>query len=549
MGEYDGMVGVMTNLDDYARKMRAFVKSDSQWQRRLRMGQAWWRQQHGYAMGAFLAPDGNRIPLGNMVDGQAAEDGANFISDQAFAVARATVADKGDALINEERLWGNLLSSQPLAFNCFAGFAQQPNSFGPIVAAITNGAMVEVSRVCFEYSPGRGEARYTGDWSAYDVYVEGRTADGKPAFLGIEVKYHEDLQGRPARITGRHCELAGELFGRAVAADDPCFRPPQEQLTRDRLLVYAHSKADDFDRAWFVLLAPESNEACQAALAAWKNDPGCIALTLEDFIDLLDQNIQEKWPPLLRERYLDAPRQVDAHLQREHHLSEVTAWAARIRDELSGVGAGSPVYFRPSSNGVSIISLDPQRPQLGKGGLRDLQRIAQDFPAVFEQYCSGGPDRQTPEKCLQSWLIAGALAQGRRLLPLEQAGEELLFVTDELPLAAVPKNMVCDLLALRRSPAGCSLMVIELKSRREMKCLIEQVTSYAALADEHLPAFARLAETVLGIKLTGLDKTLKAIVWPATDHATDPRSGEFAALGIRCIGYTTADEGHSFHLA
>ncbi|TVR46241.1 MAG: hypothetical protein EA402_02910 [Planctomycetota bacterium] len=512
------------------------------------MGQAWWRQRHGHAMGAFQAPDGNRIPLGSMVDGQAAENGANFISEQAFAAAQASVADKGDALIDEGRLWGNLLSSQPLAFNCFAAFAQQPASLGPIVAAVTDGGMVAVSRVCFEYSPGRGEARYTGDWSAYDVYVEGSTADGRPTFLGIEVKYHEDLHGKPARITSRHCELASELLGRGVTADDPCFRPPQEQLTRDRLLVHAHARADGFARGWFVLLAPESNEACKAAIAAWQDDPGFIALTLEDFTDLLDQHVAAEWPRALRERYLDAPRQIDAHLQREHHLSEVTTWAARIRDELSGIGAGCPVYFRPSSNGVAMISLDPQRPQLGEGGLRDLRRIAQAFPALFEHYCMRGPARPTPEKCLQSWLIAGALARGRRLLPLEEKGEELLFITDELPLPAMPGGVVCDLLAVQRSTAGCSLMVIELKSQRAMTRLVEQVTGYAALVDEHLPAFAGLAETVLGEKLPDLDHTLRTIVWPATTHATDPRAAELAALGIRCIGYTTADDGRSFQL-
>lgn len=49
-----------------------------------------------------------------------------------------------------------------------------------------------VTSILFEHSPGRGDPAYTGDGSAFDVFLEYCTRSGQTGFLGVEVKYHEN---------------------------------------------------------------------------------------------------------------------------------------------------------------------------------------------------------------------------------------------------------------------------------------------------------------------------------------------------------------------
>ena len=63
----------------------------------------------------------------------------------------------------------------------------------------------------FEHSPGRGNPDYTGDKSAFDVFVEYRTTAERTAFLGFEMKYHENLMNAAARLRDRYEEVALQM--------------------------------------------------------------------------------------------------------------------------------------------------------------------------------------------------------------------------------------------------------------------------------------------------------------------------------------------------
>jgi hypothetical protein len=87
-----------------------------------------------------------------------------------------------------------------------------------------------------------------------------------------------------------------------------------------------------------------------------------------------------------------------------------------------------------------MIGLLRERPQRGKGGFRNLERLAQDFDLLFAKYCQDIPQgRVTGEKALQSFLIADAYQNGRRLASMNAAARattdpvDLVFVTDEIP--------------------------------------------------------------------------------------------------------------------
>ncbi len=231
-------------------------------------------------------------------------------------------------------------------------------------------------------------------------------------------------------------------------------------------------------------------------------------------------------------------------------------WAGAIRRELAGVlkVRGGQVHFRPSSSGVTMVGLHPERPQRGKGGYRDLAKLASDFDAEFRKHCVDiDQGRPTEEKELQSWLVAHAQTHDGALTPLFPNGE-VVFVTDEIPVPHDSGRIVCDLLAARIiGPGRIRPVLIELKSERAMKRLVEQVTSYAAIIDAHPKLFEDLYGALLGKPVLS-DRTAvrfeggveKHIVWPAPPSGGEPRRAKLATLDIAVHTYTRTANGFAF---
>lgn len=241
--------------------------------------------------------------------------------------------------------------------------------------------------------------------------------------------------------------------------------------------------------------------------------------------------------------------------RQRNHLRAVTAWAARMRETLGPLmlANGDRVHFRPSSTGVGMIGLLPDRPQRGKSGLRNLERIAQDFEQLFVAHCRDVPHgRLTGEKALQSYLIRNAYGHGRRLACLNEASAttnatvDLIFVTDEIPVPIQQGKLVCDILAFR-SESNCIVPVLlELKDDRMLTRLVEQVENYAALIDEHVGVYSELFSAVLGEALSLTAPCEKWIVWPSAGAGRDSREEELLRRGIRLVGYRLAGDGFQF---
>jgi hypothetical protein len=137
---------------------------------------------------------------------------------------------------------------------------------------------------------------------------------------------------------------------------------------------------------------------------------------------------------------------VDIKGEQQRRIRETISWAKRIRAELQNVidAHRGQVHFRPSSTGVVMVGLLPERPQRGKSGLRDLPRVAADFENLFNEHCKDiEQGRPTKEKRLQSWLIRDAYTHGRKLAAMNVASTvtnepvELVFITDEISLPLV----------------------------------------------------------------------------------------------------------------
>ncbi len=300
----------MTDLDNLAHKYDAYIRGDGRgFRRKARILQSIWREEQGIEPGQHKGPLGSRLP---MPDAKNPENLTNYLTENIREVVRNEVLNpeksKGK-LFAKPRIFNDLLSSQPLCFNLF-GELQLDLAFpSAVFRQLTSGRLDSVTAIEFEWSPGKANPKYTNDKSAFDVYILGKTFSGGDAFVGIEVKYHENLRAKASPITDRYKEIF-ELMN--------CFRPecieqfkksPLHQIWRDHLLAGVHRLVDPFDDDIFVFLYPKDNTYCSTAAKAYKNclttDDTFETWTLERVVDVIKNHTSDQWIDQFYDRYLN----------------------------------------------------------------------------------------------------------------------------------------------------------------------------------------------------------------------------------------------------
>ena len=144
---------------------------DTRFRACARLLQALWRKSQSLPIGTYESSGGRRRQLGSLLSLTAAEEGRNFLTPEIAEIARLETAyQERGALIDQKRLYGNLLSSMPLCFNLFAPLAKDSNLAVHMLRALLPGIDLAVLRhVWFEHSPGRRDPTLSGDRSAFDV--------------------------------------------------------------------------------------------------------------------------------------------------------------------------------------------------------------------------------------------------------------------------------------------------------------------------------------------------------------------------------------------
>jgi hypothetical protein len=171
--------------------------------------------------------------------------------------------------------------------------------------------------------------------------------------------------------------------------------------------------------------------------------------------------------------------------------------------------------------------------------------VKEDFLTLVTQTRGDAPGRSTPEKRLQSWLLREAYAADGKLC---EFADDMFFVTDEqrFPLDE-DKDVVCDLLAVRKTAQGLAPVALELKSGREKARLIEQVQAMAGVVDAHREQFGQLFSAILGREVMLDHPCERWLVWPAREGTgADPHTDGLARHGIRVVGYTEVGGGFEF---
>jgi len=243
---------------------------------------------------------------------EAQETLANYLTPTIREVVRKEVEDPIRAqgkLYGRPRIYDNLLSSQPLCFNLFGELTFDLDLATRALGDMTAGRIGRIVAIDFEYSPGRGDERYTGDRSAFDVYVRYETASGGRGFVGIEVKYHEGLDDPVADHRPRYDQVGAEMKCFYVEQLPRLRERPLQQVWRDHLLVGAHQLVDGFDDAFFAFLYPEGNTACSNAVEQYgqclSDSSSFQGWTLERLVACLKTHSSAQWIQDFHHRYLD----------------------------------------------------------------------------------------------------------------------------------------------------------------------------------------------------------------------------------------------------
>jgi hypothetical protein len=304
----------MDTSDDVLRAHHVLVATDNPFQRRARLLQALWREEQRLPIGLHRGRElGSRLAMPSAKD-----DLTNYLTDTIRNVVRREVLDpersKGK-LFGRPRIFDDLLSSQPLCFNLFGELQQDLPLATRALRRVTHGRIHEVTAIDFEVSPGRSDPKYTGDRSAFDVFVRYTTAAGERGFAGIEVKYHEALGDPAAKDRPRYAAIAKGMGCFDASADERLRKKPLQQIWRDHLLVGSllQDDAQGYRDGFFAFLYPEGNERCARAVGSYG---ACLSArdtfepwTLEAMVAAIAAEGGGRWVALFERRYL-APRPI-----------------------------------------------------------------------------------------------------------------------------------------------------------------------------------------------------------------------------------------------
>ncbi len=216
--------------------------------------------------------------------------------------------------------------------------------------------------------------------------------------------------------------------------------------------------------------------------------------------------------------------------------------------------------LRPSVGSISLISCSYWTPQLGFSNMTSGSILRKKLEALRQREIKlQPPDRPTPEKAVQSWLISQAMQNDGRIDSIGNVladGHSYWFVADEIALNASsasdpddnPEKIVADLLLVRVNGQGESEIVnVELKSQRSAETHGQILKFWKFMEPNQLELWQALADIVLGgdkprWKERGENRGI--VIWPGMKKETKPVErtmrlmAEYRSKGIDTICYS-----------
>jgi len=199
---------------------------------------------------------------GNMlVDGETT--GKNFFFPETFQYALKRYEEKKpDETIDRYRLFNNLLSNMPLAFNLFHPLMMlkenDPSTCDTIVRNLFPQLPVhKVVEIFIEYIPTPIE-RYTNEKSAMDAAILFTDESNKRYLIAIEVKYTDSLGTNRAKDNQLKLQAAidSTLF---IAEGIAHIEKGCTQIFRNFLLIEKYRMVEGLENTWSFILAPKDH--------------------------------------------------------------------------------------------------------------------------------------------------------------------------------------------------------------------------------------------------------------------------------------------------
>ena len=266
---------------------------------KCREQQSMFREMMGEPMGVGPWRNSSKKQISMLANGE--KTGKNFVNRFTFNYAKSRVKNlQPHETIDEYRLFNNMLSSQPMAFNLFCPFIQMiEEGKGDIVTNVfkeifPDKHIREVTEVGLEYLH-TDIKNYLNDCTAMDAIVRYKDTDGKPAFIAIETKY-TDVLGENTSNKERAQDRYRDWIKRIGM-----FKPETEakllsgekvisQIYRNFLLTECYGIVEKANRCYSVVLAPAQHPTTEKEVASLKDELlpeyqyKISSITLESFV-------------------------------------------------------------------------------------------------------------------------------------------------------------------------------------------------------------------------------------------------------------------------
>lgn len=242
----------------------------------------------------------------------------NFYFEETFKYARYRVENKlPDETIKSDRLFNNLLSSMPLAFNLFHPLIlihhKYPDLLNRMIKhAFPNLPIDTIDDILIEFIPLPIE-KYTMDRSAMDAAILFRDEFGKRYIISVETKYIDKLGQNKAKDNLLKLDTAKSLnfFTKngINTISNGC-----TQIYRNFLLTEKYRLVNGLYDSYSIILAPEEHPTTECEIASLHENLKpefqykLQKYALEDFIESLKPNCPEEfnsWLTWFYSRYLD----------------------------------------------------------------------------------------------------------------------------------------------------------------------------------------------------------------------------------------------------
>jgi hypothetical protein len=200
----------------------------------------------------------------------------------------------------------------PLTFNLLAPWGHSLERASGYLIELLPAFTGSARQLLFEHSPGRGNPKFTGDYTAFDALIRYSDGQGRNGFVALEIKYSESMREPMPELKPRHAELseASGLFTDPAAA--ALRTSPLAQFWREHLLAQSMIDNGLYDEGHLVVIAPGLNHHVQDAAEAYQvqlREPEdgkvrFVNLTLEDLIEVIRLSDPEH-AEALHHRYAD----------------------------------------------------------------------------------------------------------------------------------------------------------------------------------------------------------------------------------------------------